>query len=321
MIEITASVFCTSLGAFLFRREIIPRSFPNLLGRLLYWLGVPLQILVLTRKSNLSQSIWLLPIATIATLLLGLGLACVSLQLLRQLTQNQLVSPKVKKFCKSCYPKNCAERGSFMLSAIFGSTGFAGLVIVPAFVDSNYLAWVVLYSVTHILVGSYGIGVLLANYFGKSQKKSFQRTTWRDLLCIPSLWTFLLSYYTHHIHFPRTVDLLLQAITFSVVPGALFLIGMQLSQLQSFQSLRSAIVPSTIKMLVLPGLVGLAATLMGVSHGGCLTLVLMSGMPTAFTNAILAEEYHLSSSVTSSSIILSTMMLPIVIPLWLFLFR
>lgn len=321
MREITASVVCTSLGAFLFRREIIPRHFPNLLGRFLYWLGVPLQILVLTRHSNLSQSIWLPPVMTIVLLLLSLSLTGCSLQLLKQLIQHQSVSSSIKNFTNSCYPSDRAERGSFILAASFGSTGFAGLAIVPAFVDRNYLAWVVLYSVTHIIVGSYGIGVFLANYFGRSGVKNLGKAIWKDMLCVPTLWMFLLGYYTHHIHFPRAVDTLLQAIAFSVTPGALLLIGMQLSQLQSLQNLRSAIVPSTLKMLVLPGLAGLAATLMGIPRAGCLVLVLMSGMPTAFTNAILAEEYHLSCSVAASNIILSTIMLPLMIPLWLFLFR
>jgi len=51
-----------------------------------------------------------------------------------------------------------------------------------------------------------------------------------------------------------------------------------------------------------------------------LALVLMSGMPTAFANVILAEEYNLDRQIAASSILLSTVSLPLIIPLWLALF-
>lgn len=319
MIEITASVFCASLGAFLLRREIIPLHFPNLLGRLLYWLGVPLQIVVLTRKSNLSQSIWLPPVMTIAILLLGLGLAYCSLQLLKQLAQHRSVSFRVKN--SNCYyPSDRAERGSFVLASILGNTGFIGLAIVPAFVSQDYLIWVVLYGVTHNLIGSYGLGVFLASYFGQTTANNKWGAAWRDILRVPALWAFAVGYYSKSWQIISFIDPLLQAIVYLVLPGAFLLIGMQLSQLQGIQNLRVAIVPSTIKTLVLPALAGLAVTCLGFPHGGRLALVLMSGMPSAFANAILAEEYNLSRPVAASTIILSTVLLPMMIPLWLFLF-
>ncbi|MDV2995904.1 MAG: hypothetical protein N4J56_005558 [Chroococcidiopsis sp. SAG 2025] len=320
MIEITASVFCTSLGAFLFRREIIPRSFPNLLGRLLYWLGVPLQILVLTRKSNLSQSIWLPPILTIAILLLGLGLAYVSLQLLKQLTQYRSVS-WVKQLSDSFYPSDRAEQGSFVLASILGNTGFIGLAIVPAFVSQDYLVWVVLYGVTHNLIGSYGLGVFLASYFGQTPANNKWKAAWRDILRVPALWAFALGYYSKPWQIVSFIDPLLQAIIYLVVPGAFLLIGMQLSRLQGIQNLRRAIIPSTIKTFVLPILAGMVITFLGFPHEARLALVLMSGMPSAFANAILAEEYNLNRPLAASTIVLSTVLLPLVIPLWLYLFR
>jgi hypothetical protein len=46
----------------------------------------------------------------------------------------------------------------------------------------------------------------------------------------------------------------------------------------------------------------------------------MSGMPTAFANIILAEEYDLDRQVAASSILVSTVILPLMIPFWLALF-
>jgi hypothetical protein len=306
------------------RRKSSSRYLPNiqrLLGRTLYWLGVPIQVLVLTRKSNLSLSIWLPPIVTIVSLLLGLVLCCFCLQLLRKLIQSRLFSPKLTKLLASFYPHNRAERGSFMLASILGNTGFIGLAIVPAFVSKDYLAWVVVYGMVHNLIGSYGLGVVLASCLGRTiARKNRWQTTRRDILFAPSFWALILGYASYGIDFPPLLDALLQAIVFLAVPGAFLLVGMQLLKLRNIQNLRSAIVPSAIKMLVLPGLAGLAMTLMGFSHGGRLALVLMSGMPSAFATSILAEEYNLSRPVAASSIILSTVLLPLMLPLWLFLY-
>ena len=43
----------TSLGLLLFR--FLPESLPRLLGRGLYWVGIPLEILALARKTNFSE--------------------------------------------------------------------------------------------------------------------------------------------------------------------------------------------------------------------------------------------------------------------------
>lgn len=304
-------------------QELLSRqNIQKLLGRSLYWLGVPLQVLVLTRKSDLSQAIWLPPIATIAILLMGLALAYLCLQLLKKFTQCRRLPSKLTKLLDGFYPSDRAEQGSFVLASILGSTGFLGIAIVPIFVSKDYLAWVVLYGVAHNLMGSYGLGILLASYFGRSKvRTNTWQTTQLDVFFSPALWAFLFGCASHNVHFPEFLDIPLQVLASLVVPGAFLLIGMQLSQLRCIQqNLQSAIIPSAIKILFMPGLVGLAATLIGLPHDGRIVLVLMSGMPTAVVNSIVAEEYNLSRSLTTSSIVLSTVFLPLTIFLWLSLF-
>ena len=85
MWTIVNSVFWTSLGVILFRCQLVPTNLPRLLGRSLYWIGVPLQIWVLARRSNFNEAIWIPPLATVVVLLLGLILALSILQQWRQL--------------------------------------------------------------------------------------------------------------------------------------------------------------------------------------------------------------------------------------------
>jgi predicted permease len=301
---IAKSIFWTSLGLFLWRWQFIPAYLPQTIGRTLYWVGVPLQVFLLAHRSEFTETTWFAPIITILVLCFAFGLA---------------------NLCWHCQSANDRERleqsslqGSFILASMLGNTGFIGLAIAPALVSKTYWSWILLYGVTHNLVGSYGLGVVLASYFGNSVKKN---QIWRDLLTVPSLWSFVLGYQTRHLEFPLYLDTILQTLGWTVIPLAFILIGMQLSQLQGIQSFHNAILPTMLKMLVVPAILGLVFTLGGLTGEARFTLVLMSGMPTAFANVILAEEYHLNREIAASSILLSTIFLPLIIPLWKILFN
>lgn len=317
MTVIATSIFWVILGAILFKFRFVPSKLPKLIGRSLYWVGLPIQIFALAYKSNFATAIWVPPITTIQVLLLGLVLASLSLNYLKPLTYDLLKN----KLSDQVFPKNRPSQGSFILASMLGSTGYLGMSVVPAFVNRDYVSWIVLYGVTHILLGSYGLGVFLASYFGRTQQENRWCNLLRDLLSVPSLWAFAIGWCSHDVAFPKIIDSGLSTCVLFVIPGAFLLTGMQLIQLQGTKSLQLALLPATIKMLFLPLLAGLGLTVTGVMGDARLTLVLMSGMPTANTNLILAEEYNLDRQVAAGSILLSTLMLPFMIPLWEILFK
>ncbi len=309
---VTTSIFWTSIGLLLLR--FMPSYLPQVLGRSLYWVGVPLQILALARRSNFTGGMWLTPLITVGVLLLALGLSLLSLQ------GSSFRWPFATELFSKVWPRHRSSQGSFVLASMLGNTGFIGLAIAPAFVSVPYLSWIMLYGVAHNLLGSYGLGVFLASYYGRPQQESHWWTQLRDVLYVPSLWAFVIGWFSRHVQFPTLIESGLQTSVLFVVPGAFLLIGMQLSQLQGVKSLQMALVPAALKMLVVPGLAGLSLTLLGLSGDARLALVLMSGMPTAFANLILAEEYNLDRQLAAGSIVLSTIGLPLTIPLWLTLF-
>jgi predicted permease len=336
MSVILQSIFWTSLGVIPVRLQLIPRSLPRLLGRSLYWLGVPLQIFVLAHRSDFSQTAWFPPLTTLIVLFIGLGLALLILAGCKQLTsvwfsQQRQFSASLflnLKALEQILPQHHSSKGSFVLASMLGNTGFIGIAIAPTLVSQSYWSWIVLYGVTHNLLGSYGLGVILASYFGRSSPSDcselFTQNHWwiplRDLLSVPSFWAFLLGWLSRDVSFPLVIESSLQMGVQLVVPSAFLLIGMQLGTLQGIKGLQTAFIPAVLKILLLPGLVGLSLTLLGIVGDGRLALVLMSGMPTAFANVILAEEYNLDRQIAASSILLSTITLPLIIPLWLALF-
>lgn len=71
-----------------------------------------------------------------------------------------------------CQWQNSSHQGSFILAAVLGNTGFVGLAIAPSLISDDYLNWAVFYSITHNLVDPYGLGVLIASYFGRAARKN-----------------------------------------------------------------------------------------------------------------------------------------------------
>jgi malate permease and related proteins len=344
MWQLATGMLWTSLGLLLFR--FLPNSFPKYLGRILYWVGVPLQVLVLARHSNLSASLWFPSAVTITVLLVGLGLALLSLQGLKSAstllvsqgkwpTHFQSVSESrlgkflaielkitsLSRLFQRIWPPHRSGQGSFVLASMLGNTGFVGLAIAPSFVNQTYLGWVVIYGVANNLLGSYGLGVVLANHFGESQEKQNWGDKLRILLCVPTLWAFALGCLSRPIHFSQFIELGLNHLLWAVIPSSFLLIGLQLRKLKGgVKGLQTALLPSAIKMLALPCLAGIGLTQIGVLGDARLALVLMAGMPTAFANLILAEEYDLDRQLAAGCILISTLGLPIAIPLWVQLF-
>ncbi|MGB7442039.1 MAG: AEC family transporter [Coleofasciculaceae cyanobacterium] len=306
----TPLILWTGLGLLLFK--FIPQNLPRLLGRGLYWLGVPLEILALARRTKFSEGIAWSTTVVLVSLMVSLTLAWLSLQLGKRLaSDNSSYQHQLQKL---------SFQGSFILSATLGNTGFIGLAIAPLLVNDQALNLVVFYSISQNILGTYGIGVLVASYFGHSDQYHHWWVQIRDVLSVPSLWAFIVGFFTRSVALPASIESGLQASVWIVIPCAFLLMGIRLGQIQGWKSFQMALLPSLLKVVILPIIVGFGTTLLGIPRTSQLALVLMSGMPTAFASLILAEEYELERDTIASSIVLTSTMLLLMIPLWLALF-
>lgn len=288
--------------------RFLPSSFARWLGRSLYWVGVPIELFSLAHQTSFDEQASLAPIVTICSLLLGLSLGWLSIQL------RLWLQPELPVLAR-------ATKGSTIVCSMLGNTGFVGLSIVPFFVSTADMSWAVLYSVTQNVFGTYGIGVLVSSYYGREDTATAR--WWRqlkDLLSVPSLWGFALGLMSRSVDLPEFVESGLHASIWVVIPAAFILMGIRLSQIQGWQSLRLALIPALLKTLVMPALVGIAITLVGINGDRRLGLVLMSSMPCAFAGLILSEEYDLDRNLVSSSIIVSTLIFLLMIPVWLYIY-
>lgn len=319
----TPLILWIGLGLLLFR--FLPQWLPQVLGRGLYWVGVPLQLIALARKGNqneLGGTVDLPIIASLITfgaLLLGLVVALLVWWGWQQISPYLLKSDLSESVSRPL--QDSSTKGSFLLAAVLGNTGFVGLAIAPYLVHIDALNWVVLFSITHNVIGPYGLGVLIASYFSHTKSTNRWWMQLWDLLTVPPLWAFLIGTLTQPVKLPEVVESGLQGSVNVVIACAFLLTGIRLAQLQRWQSLQLALIPSVLRVVITPLLVGLLTTLLlGLSGDRRLAMVLMSGMPSAFAGLILAEEYNLNRDLIAGSIILSTLLLLVILPVWIQVF-
>jgi len=308
--------FLVWVGIGLLISRFTPDQILKLLGNGLYWVGVPLQILVLARHTDLSHGV-LIPGVAIGVLLLGLVLALGIWQALQWFKSQQQPPDLADSELSIEIPFMRASLGSFILATILGNTGFVGLTLTQVLTSPQNNDWAVLFSVTNNVVGTYGIAVLIASYFGKSKTDNHWWIQVRDLVTVPSLWTFFLGLSTQFIQLPAIVEAGLEQAVWVVIALALLLVGLRLGTMSGWKSLKIASIASVLKVFIVPILVGLGATFLGVTGEQRLVLVLMSGTPTGLSVLILAEVYDLDRNLLASSIALTFVGLFIALPFWL----
>lgn len=309
----------TWIGLGLILSRFTPETFLKLLGQALYWVGVPLQLFVLARHTNITNG-GLIPGIAIGVLVLSLALALLFWWGWEWLLQGKLPpEPKNLELLDENAAKSLkkASLGSFILAAILGNTGFVGLTLTQILTSPENTDWAVLFSVTNNVVGTYGIAVIIASYFGQRSTKNHWWIQLRDLVTVPSLWTFFLGLKTQVVKLPAVIESGLETAVWVVIAFALILVGLRLGTMRGWKNLEIASIASILKVLIVPILVGLSATYFGVIGEQRLVLVLMSGTPTGLSVLILAEVYELDRNLLASTIALTFVGLLLALPLWL----
>lgn len=285
----------------------LPATVPAVLGKFLFWVGVPLGILAFLRHAQVSWALWLAPAIAWVALLLGSGLANLYLRVAPVTWRRQ-------------------TQTSFLLAAMVGNTGYIGFPVSLGLVGSPYFAWAVFYDMLGSTPGAYGVGVALA---AQTRQQTHQtslspamkgRSLLTTMALNPAFWSFAIGLLTRNVPLPDGLERGLQGIAWSVISLALILVGMRLSRLSSLKGLKPAAIGVSIKMLIVPLLMGILLHRLGITGTLHRALLLQTAMPPAFATLVLAEAYELDQELAVTAIAIGSVLLLVTLPLWLWLF-
>lgn len=308
----------------------LPKKIPLYLGKALFWVGVPISIVAFLRRANLSGSIWIAPVAAWIAILLGAGLAWIwikgqthwqqrsldsTLQHLGLRQRSSNISPREPL----PHPWSRPTQGSFLLAAMVGNTGYLGYPVTLSLIGPQYFAWALFYDTLGTTLGAYGLGVVLAARFGRQAQTHWQLV--QAILQNPGLWSFGFGMVFRNVALPAPIEQSLQACAWTIVALSLMLIGMRLSQLSSWRSFHRASVSLGIKMLLVPLIIGLGLTHIGLTGPPKLVIVLQMAMPPAFATLVIAEAYNLDRELAVTALAMGSTGLLLTLPIWIWLFK
>jgi predicted permease len=284
-------------------RATLPQQMPLMLGKFLFWVGVPISIIGFMRRADLSGNLYLAPLVAWLAILLGWGFS------------RWWIATR-----STPWPR--PTQGSFSLASMLGNTGYIGypVVLLLPQLGLDVFGWALFYDALGTLLGSYGLGSIVASEFGDRARLT-HRPQWLawllEVLRNPIILAFMAGMLLKLLWLPPWLDATLYRVAWTVVMLSLVLMGMRIQQITSWHHLPSALVVVSIKMLVLPLAVGLSLTALGVDGPIRLVLILQAGMPCAFSNLVLAEAYELDRELSVTCVGLSSVSLVITLPLWL----
>jgi predicted permease len=278
--------------------KLLPKAVPTSLGQFLFWVGSPLSIVIFIYRADLSAQVWMAPIAAWLASLLGLALAWGWIQ------RQKLWEPPTQ--------------ASFLLTSMFGNTGYIGFPIILALVGEKYAGWALFYDLLGTVLGVYTLGIFLVVGLGTPGKESGK--VWQFLLINPALWSLVLGLGLRRFTIYPVVEQSLLALGWGMIFVSLVLIGMRLSHLDSWSSLSRSRVSLGIKMILVPLVLGCSLPLLGITGNVQLVLVLQVGTPPAIASLVLAEIYDLDRDLTVGAIAIGSTAFLFTLPLWLLLF-
>jgi malate permease and related proteins len=213
------------------------------------------------------------------------------------------------------------QMGAFLLTSMFGSTGFIGLPLVNAIYATtdnkailNHAFYSELGSLTLLVTG----GVLIATYYGEQTYGEKPTFNWRSLLEIPKSGPFLgmllgLLFFTMDI--PKEVVGTLSFLGQATLPLMMFSLGLTIVWKDIRKYLAPTIAMNLIKLIFAPLLAFMLSRLMGLAPNVQGVILLNASTPAIIICLVYAAQYKLDREFASTAVFSSFFFCLITIPI------
>ncbi|MDX1686772.1 MAG: AEC family transporter [Candidatus Promineifilaceae bacterium] len=163
----------------------------------------------------------------------------------------------------------------------------------------------------------YTVGVFLA-----SMGNSDWRHALRRLLRVPAFYAVIVAVfvYTMQLEVPGPLMSAIDIGAAGAIPGMLIVLGMNIARLSSLSSLRLALPAASMRLVLGPLIALVTAGWLGMQGLNRSTSIIEFSMPTAVVTTVIATEFDVQPGEVTSIVVLSTLLSPITLAIYINLF-
>ena len=273
-----------------------PAQTRKVLTSLVYYLLLPALVLSVLWKAELGNTTFFIALSAAFTVLAGFLLSWLS--------------------CRVCKARP-AVSGAVILAAAFPNATYLGLPVLEA----TFGPWARgvaiqfdLFACTPLL---FTLGVLVAARYGTAAAGAQHMTA--ELLRIPALWAAVLAVSLNllDLRMHSVLDGLLSMLERGVVPLMLFSLGLSLEWNRAQWRKWPAVVPVLVlRLLLIPALVALFASIIGLSGELHAAVVMEAAMPSMVIGILFCDRYNLDVGLYATTVTVTTVLSLVTLPLW-----
>ena len=205
-----------------------------------------------------------------------------------------------------------SSKTAFLASILFPNNGNMGLPIIAFTLGEKGLEIAIIYMICSTIL-MFCLGPILL------QKKTFLYGV-RRALALPLVWSILIGivWRISSLEVPPQLYAGIEKLGEAAIPVALLLLGIQLGKTR-WQFGGEELISVAMRLLLAPSIAYLVGTNLNLDNLYLQVLVLQTGMPTAVSSVVLIHEFEGNTNFVARTIIMSTLMSFITIPVitWL----
>lgn len=207
-------------------------------------------------------------------------------------------------------------RGSFILTALFGNTGFIGYPISLLTYGKEGLARAILYDQIGFTVALTTLGVWIARHFGKSYSSFSLKDPLIGIITYPPFPLLVLAFLLRY--FKVTLpDFLLNALSYlsnGTIPVIMVGIGGLLQLEFNKRHLRLICLTILLKLIIFPAISVLIGIILRLDILSLKVLIIESGVPVMMSSVVLGSEYGLDLEFILNAILVTTLLVLLTLP-------
>ena len=217
-----------------------------------------------------------------------------------------LVAGRLIGLCK-------ADMVVLLLCLMFVNGGNYGMTLNQLRYGDTGLSLAIVYYITSTIL-AYSVGVFIV---------SMGRRTWREslkkLASVPAIYAVGIAIVVYSFDLPVPGPLMeaIELASDGAIPAMILVLGMNMADMTSFGQLRLTVPAASLRLLAGPLLALAIASIVGLQGLNRSVAVIEASMPTAVLTTVLATEFDVQPATVTSIVVLSTVLSPITLSLFI----